>query len=255
MCLSTYCGLVHMARSRAGAWPRSKGAERGGGGGRWRILALVAASLALAGPRAHALTLLTAGKVAILRNAAGRDPRAFVRVGRDRGLRAPRDPRCPVTSTLRFALSRRGADFEDHGEIALPCANWRATGSGYRYAGTAGGVREILYGPRGLVIRAGGAAFTPLAGPIAYVEAWLTIGGERHLVRFHTFRRNDPERIVTRRASRGAAAGEAAFWDTLWADRPRADEALVLLRKAVRRDPRDGRAQFLLGMLHLYRSG
>ena len=48
---------------------------------------------------------------------------------------------------------------------------------------------------------------------------------------------------------------EAAFWDTLWADRPRDAAALAFLRDAVRHDPRDGRSQFLLGMLHLYRSG
>ena len=170
-------------------------------------------------------------------------------------MRVPRDPTCPGRSSLRFALSRHALDFEDHGEIPLPCENWRAQGRGFRYTGSAGGIREIVYGSRRLLIRAGGAEFTPIAGPVAYVEAWLTVGGEVHLVRFHTFRRNAPERVRTRRPSRVAAAGEAAFWDTLWADRPRSDEALALLRRAVRRDARDGRSQFLLAMLHLYRSG
>jgi tetratricopeptide (TPR) repeat protein len=89
---------------------------------------------------------------------------------------------------------------------------------------------------------------------VAYVEVWLTLGTEPYLVRLQNFRRNDATRIVSRRASRLGAAGEAAFWDTLWADNPRSDEALRLLERAVRRDPKDGRSQFLLGMLRLYRT-
>ena len=91
-------------------------------------------------------------------------------------------------------------------------------------------------------------------GPVAYVEAWLTIGDERHLVRLQNFRQNAADRVSSRRPSRAAALGETAFWDTLWADRPRSDEALRFLERAVRDDPRDGRSQFLLGMLRLYRS-
>jgi len=51
-----------------------------------------------------------------------------------------------------------------------------------------------------------------------------------------------------------AAEGEAAFWDTVWDVAPRAEVALRLLQRAVRERPHDGRSQFLLGMLHLYRS-
>jgi len=218
-------------------------------------VAIGAALSAAVPPPARALTLLTTGKQGVFRSPAGGEASALVRVGRDPKLRRLHDPRCPSASSLRFALSREALDFEDHGEIPLPCDGWRRQGPGYRFRGSAGGVREVVYGPRGLLIRAGGTGFTPVRGPVAYVEAWLTIAGERHLVRFHTFRRNDPERILTRRPSPSAAAGEAAFWDTLWADRPRDAAALALLRDAVRHDPRDGRSQFLLGMLHLYRSG
>ena len=182
---------------------------------------------------------------------------AIVRVGADRALQELRPPTCPTTSSLRFALSRHGKDFEDHGEIPLPCAAWSAVTDGFRYTGgddRAGGVSEVLYTRHGLEIRAEGAGYTPITGPLAYVEAWLTIGDERHLVRLQNFRRNAPDRVVSRRPSRAAAHGEQAFWDTLWADQPRSDEAFRLLRHAVRIDPRDGRSQFLLGMLHLYRS-
>jgi hypothetical protein len=213
--------------------------------------ALLVVALVVAAAPAHALTLLTAGKQGAFR--AGAAPEAVVRVGLD-GRSLP-SPACPARSTLRLALSRRGADFEDHGPIELPCERWQAKGRGWRFTGPEGsGVREIVVSPRRLTIRAGGAGFTPIAGPVAYVEAWLTIGTARHLVRLQRFRRNDGDRVVSRRPSRTAAAGEAAFWDTLWADAPRSDEALRLLRRAVRRDPGDGRSQFLLGMLHLYRS-
>ena len=218
--------------------------------------ALVLAVLLASATSAPALTLLTAGKFGRFAGVAGRAPNALVRVGPERSLRAV-DPTCPMTSSLRFALSRRGADFEDHGEIALACGGWRRGRSGYRWVppvGATGGIREIRVGRRGLVVRAGGMDFTPIVGPVAYVEAWLTVGGERHLVRLQNFRRNDAEGIVSRRPSRAAAAGEAAFWDTVWADDPRPDEALRLLERAVKRDPMDGRSQFLLGMLRLYRS-
>lgn len=50
-----------------------------------------------------------------------------------------------------------------------------------------------------------------------------------------------------------AAAGEAAFFATLWGDADREREALELLGAAVRKNPADGRSYFLLGMTHLQR--
>jgi hypothetical protein len=222
-----------------------------------RVPAVVLALFTGATPAA-ALTLLTAGKVGVFRSDAGRPADAVVRATGDRALRRPPDPTCPATSSLRFALSRRGDDFEDHGAVSLPCTGWRRTPGGYRYTaplGRPGGVRSVVLGRGRLRVRAGGAGFTPIMGPVAYVEAWLVVGNEAHLVRLQRFRRNEATRIESRRPTRIAAAGEAAFWDTLWADRRRSDEALRLLRHAVRQDPADGRSQFLLGMLHLYRSG
>ena len=214
---------------------------------------LAIALLSAAADPAPALTLLTSEKFAVFGGADG----ALVKVGPDRAFRTLRNPTCPTASSIRFALSRRGADFEDHGEITLPCAGWRAQGGGFQYRARDGGpagVREILYTSHGLLIRAGGSSYVPVRGPVAYAEVWLTLGGERHLVRFQNFHRNDAEQIVSRHPSAPAAEGEAAFWDTLWADQERSDEALRLLEQAVRQDPRDGRSQFLLGMLHLYRS-
>src|SRR5207237_4150443 len=68
-----------------------------------------------------ALTLFTEAKRGDFRPAS-----AVVRVGADRALQELRPPTCPATSSLRFALSRHGNDFEDHGEIPLPCDFWVA---------------------------------------------------------------------------------------------------------------------------------
>jgi hypothetical protein len=67
--------------------------------------------------------------------------------------------------------------------VTLPCEHWRRRGSRYQYrddAGTAGGA-----------------------------ELWIGIGGQRLVGRFHSFRRNDADLIVTRKPSAAAAAGEA----------------------------------------------
>jgi hypothetical protein len=217
-----------------------------------RRTTIVAVAVLAGADAAGALTLLTTGKVGDFRPTS-----AVIQVGSDPALRALRPPTCPAVSSVRFALSRRADDFEDHGEIALSCTRWRHVKGGYRYRagdGGPGGVREIVYTRRRLVIRAEGSGYASVAGPVAYVEAWLTIGGERHLVRLQNFRRNAADRILSRRPSRAAAMGEAAFWDTLWADAPRSDTALRFLTRAVHDDARDGRSQFLLGMLRLYRS-
>ena len=80
----------------------------------------------------------------------------------------------------------------------------------------------------------------------------MGIGEQRYLVRFYDFRRDTPDRIVTRRPSRAGAAGEAAFWETLGDWSPDTERPLALLRKAVRQRPSDGRSQFYLGALHVY---
>src|SRR6185436_17707987 len=181
--------------------------------------ALVLLGLLVTPVSSPALTLLTAGKQATFSTVGKRGASAIVQVAGDRALEAPPDPTCPASSSLRFALSRRGADFEDLGEVSLPCEGWKRTRTGYRYASTEpaapGGVREIVLGHGRLLVRASGLGYAYVAGPVAYVEAWLTLGDETYLVRLQNFRRNDAKRVVSRRASRLGAAGEAAFWDTL----------------------------------------
>ena len=210
---------------------------------------------------AQDLRLLTAGKVASFRDAPGtaRD-RATLRFRGDRELATLEDPRCPTASTLQLAwypATETGVVYAP--EIALPCANWRALGDGYVYrdrAASAGGVVRVAYTHEALRVRLRGPNYHPLRGPVAYLEMWLQIGEEkRFLARFHELRRNEADRVVTRRPSAPGADGEAAFWDTLWGDAPRSAEALALLEEAVALDVNDGRSQFLLGMLHLYLYG
>src|SRR2546430_2512273 len=214
----------------------------------------LACLLALCTARAEALTLLTKGKVGYFRN----DPRVdhttvFIRIAKNRALHDLISPTCPSTSSLKLASNKQTG-----GEIPLPCANWHTTEAGFRYedpSGRAGPVRHIIYHHTRLVIRARGSGIVPLTGPVGYVEAWFTVAGERFLVRFHDFRRNDEAFILARKPSPTASAGEQAFWDTLWGDAEREDDAIHSLEAAITGNAQDGRSWFLLGMMHLYRFG
>jgi hypothetical protein len=90
------------------------------------------------------------------------------------------------------------------------------------------------------------------------VQTQLQLNGALLRARFHNFKRNDGSLVVSRKPSAAAAAGEAGFWDVLLGDdSSEAHEQATIrsLEKAVRRDRRDGRSHFLLGMVHLYRFG
>jgi hypothetical protein len=216
---------------------------------------LVAASLLATAAPLHAFTLLTAGKVGRFETATDGTSSAFVRVTSDAGLARLTDPRCPATSVVAFASASQSQVRTDSGEVRLPCEHWSATQRGFRYrdlAGSVAGVREIVYERRRLRIRAGGPRFGAIAGPVIYVEAFLGIGEQRYLVRFYDFRVNSPDRVVSRRPSRAAAAGEAAFWETLRNWSSDTERPLRLLRAAVDQHPSDGRSQFYLGAFQVY---
>lgn len=203
---------------------------------------------------AHALTVLTAGKVARLHDRSGtvRDSAVFA-FGKDRALAALIDPRCPGASSVQISSNQ-----QDDGELPLPCVQWKQVKGGFLYkdrAGSVGGVRRILYRSTGLVITVRGSGYTAITGPVGYVQVWLTIGDKRYVGRFHDFRENKAASIVSRRPSVPAAEGEAMFWDTLFGDAERADEAIEVLGRAVKKDRRDGWSIFLLGMAHLLREG
>jgi hypothetical protein len=222
----------------------------------------IAVAAALAAPdTAGALTLLVTEKAAVFAHDSGTGAgSAWIRVGRDPGLRELSDPTiCPVGATVQISSypSDRNLVVGDP-PADLPCERWHRVPGGYVYtdpSGAAGGVRSLRYTRDGLSLRAEGPGYRPVVGPVGYAQLWLTVGDERYLVRFHALERNDARRVATERTSALAAAGEKAFWDTLWADAPRTGEALRLLENAVRADPFDGRSQFLLAMMRLYRFG
>lgn len=220
---------------------------------------MVAASCAL--PAAAAgFQVLTSGKLARFENRG--DPAlngGVVVVGRDRALRTLHDPTCPATSTVEVEAYLQST-FRDAilAHVELNCAKWSHAGNGFRYSDPHGTVRSIYYAQMGLRIDIRGSGFTPSSGPVGFLQTQLKIGDDTLRARFHNFRQNDGQVVWTRRPSRSASLGEAAFWDAILGDdssEAREQEAMRLLERAVRHDDRDGRSHFLLAMMHLYRFG
>ena len=228
-------------------------------------LALAAAIvLAIVGVAGAAVPIvLTSRKVAVLKDlpGTGKDRGTF-RFAKDPALADPPAPTCPTVTTVQVAFYPQATNRLDaRPPVDIPCAAWRPVRGGWVYADPdagRGGVARIVYKRGKLTIKLRGAGFAPITGPVGYLEVWFTVGADRHVGRFHSFARNQATSIKTRKPSAAAAAGEDAFWDVLHATNgstARQDAALALLRKATRREPRDGRSHFLLAMLHLYRFG
>lgn len=220
-----------------------------------RRLLAVALLAALTAAPAHALTILTADKRA-RSDASG----VTIRVGRDRALASIPDPSgCPAATTIRIAYYPTSPSLVVGPPPAeLPCTGWKRIRGGWLYrddAAVVGGIRRVRLTTRGLAIHAVAPGFASVPGPMCFLHADVRIGETRYHVRFHSFRRNDAGALITRRASATAGRAEAAFWDTLFGDARRDEEALRLLARAERRDPRDGRVSFLRAMTHLYRFG
>jgi hypothetical protein len=204
-------------------------------------------------------TVLTVDKVARFEKGRG-----TVRVGRDPRLAGAPAPTCPTASSVElssYPVATQRVVVAT--QVALDCARWtrRRGGFVYRDPAATGGVRAIRYGRKGLRIRFEGAAALP-AGPVGYLQVWLTVGSRRFNARFHNFAANAPDRLVTRKPSPPAATGERAFWAVLHHDWDTPSQksdlegvALDCLTKASKRDSRDGRSRFLLAMTHLYRFG
>jgi hypothetical protein len=223
----------------------------------------IAIAATLAATPARAITVVTVGKTAVLRQAKG-GAGALFRVGRDPALATLVDPTCAGGGSMTLQVASypvATARVDALAKVTLPCAGWKPAGDGYVYrdpAGATGGVQKVVYTRSRFLARFGGSGHRHVPGPVGYAELWIEVGGARLNVRFHNFRTNTADRIVTRRPSATAAAGEAAFWRVLHGDdhsTANQEAALAQLGRAVKRDRKDGWSQFLMAMMHLYRFG
>jgi hypothetical protein len=211
----------------------------------------------------QALTVLTVGRRAVFQ-VRGEHQTARIQIGRDPALSSLTDPTCGGGGIMALqvaAYPQATARVDAQDEVTLPCENWRRRGDGFVYrdrTGAHGGIRKVVYSRSRFLARFQDGPYRHIAGPVGYAELWIEIGGARLLARFNTFRKNDRNLIVSRKPSAAAAAGEAGFWTVIHGDDhspAQQDEALANLAKAIKRDRKDGRPPFLLGMLHLYRFG
>lgn len=228
-----------------------------------RTFCLIAALLTVlpSVPQAAAgFQVLTAGKMARFVNRGDAEANGgVVRIGADRALETLYDPRCPAVSAVEVEAYLQST-YRDAilASATLDCAKWKAASHGFIYRDPAGTVRSVFYGHRGLRIEVKGPGFTPIEGPVGYVQAQLRIGDELLRARFHNFRRNDGAVTRSRRPSIAAAAGEAGFWDVILGDddNEATEQATIHnLETAAEHDGADGRSRFLLAMMHLYRFG
>jgi hypothetical protein len=224
-------------------------------------LAVVIAGLGAGAPaRAADFQVLTVGKVAKFEHRG--DPArngGVVTVGRDRALQTLYPPTCPATSAVEIEAYLQST-LRDAvlAHVDLDCAKWSAKGQNFQYTDPTGTVRSIRYGSGGLRIEIRGAGFTPISGPVAFVQAQLQISDRILRARFHSFKQNDAQKVITRKPSTAAAAGEAGFWDVMIGDdssEAREQEVIGTLEKAITGSRLDGRSRFLLGMIRMYRFG
>lgn len=224
------------------------------------LAAPIALILAQPASAVFSFRMLNVGKFAQLENTG--DPNtsggAF-RVRRDGALQPVLVPACPAVSRVDVSAylqsTYRNAVLATQ---ALDCAKWHFSRGAWRYEDPTGPIRSLRYGRNGLRIQVGGPGYTPIDGPVGYIQAQLVIDDVALRARHHNFELNDAQIVRTRRPSRVGALGEAAFWDVLnQVDHSEANQqaTLALLDKAARRDRQDGRSRFLIGMLHLYRFG
>jgi hypothetical protein len=113
---------------------------------------------------AHALQLLTAGKVAVLRDKAdaSRDA-ALIRFGPNRALARLIDPTCAGGNPTAVKLSAYENNVVvTHLDMPLACEKWRATRGGFLYEDSGGAVRRIVYASNKLVVQLKEPGYTPV---------------------------------------------------------------------------------------------
>ena len=225
----------------------------------YTLVTLVVATL-LAPPAHAAFTMLNVGKFARLVNTGDptRNGGHFV-VRRDRALQPILSPGCPAASVVEIEAYLQST-YRDAvlAQVTLECGKWTLRGTTWRYSDPTGTIRSIRYGRSGLRIDVQGPGYTPIGGPVGFIQVQLTIGAQTLRARFHNFETNDGTEVIARKPSPPAARGEAGFWDVLTADdatEAHQQETIGFLERAAAGNARDGRSRFLLGMMHLYRFG
>jgi hypothetical protein len=163
-----------------------------------RGLTVVAIIAAAASAQATDVAL-TAGKLAKLLDKAGTtSDQATIKFIKDPALQGVLPgPLCPVASTVRLRTDTTDV------LIPLDCSHWNLTGSGYLYrdpTGAQGGVQKVQLTSKStggkLMFKLKGDPYGAAAvgGPVAFFEAYLTIGTTEYCGRFEaptsTFKKN-----------------------------------------------------------------
>jgi cysteine-rich repeat protein len=151
---------------------------------------------------AHAVDLANGKRVTLRDKANPKQDSLSFTYRQDPGLFSLVDPTCGSgnQTTLQIVTSAQIGP-----EVTLPCANWKVTGTGYRYAakaGNAGGVRAIGFKAGSLVLRAAGPPYAALGGPAAWVETRFRVGSTLYCGRFEQppsqFLRNQVDLVVAK---------------------------------------------------------
>jgi hypothetical protein len=168
-------------------------------------VALAAAVVLCTLPASAAVTPMLNGKIAKLKDKAGtHSDKALIKFIKEQAFTTlPPSPVCPAVSTLTLT-SDTGVAVAN-----LDCSHWAATGKGFMYldvTASRGGVQKIVLqaNPKGgkLLVKMRGDNYgaNALPGPIAYLEAQLTIDTTGYCGRFENppgvFKANDAEKVI-----------------------------------------------------------
>lgn len=119
------------------------------------------------------------------------------------------DPTCTgAPSTIRISTSAAAGT-----PIDLSCVNWVPTSRGFRYVdrlAADGGTRKVSYESGKLQISLQGLSYSPVIGPVTFVEITFQVGSVSYCARIETFDRNQPERVMARGTTLPCAAPATA---------------------------------------------
>jgi len=161
------------------------------------VAALVATAL-LAAP-GHGADLLHGKKLTLRDKANPKQDGVSFTYRKDPGLFTLADPTCGSGNTTSIQIvTSAGAG----PTVVLPCASFKLSGGGFRYAaksGGPGGVRSLSVRAGTLTMRAAGPPYVALGGPVSWVETRFRIGTTTYCGRFEqppsAFKRNQADLV------------------------------------------------------------